>query len=334
MKGREENELIVEKKISSIIFGKPEILQDYTSSGFINKSYTTKNVYVGYVIDFLNYLEVNHIINTFDVGQYNLITMRTIDNYAQTLKNSKNKTGRNKEGIQASRLYAIFHFFKFLYSRGIVTTNPCVGISVPKVREEIEVISLTGDEVRLIKENIEKGVGTKKAIDSQKKWRNRDLALLQLGLTTGLRVTAMSEINLEDIDFENKVIRVTDKGNVTKNSYIGDQTIEVLRAWIKDRKKILGNQEMDALFVSNQKKRISTKAIGYVLNKYTQNIDKHITPHKLRSSCATNLYAANGGDIYEVGEVLGHKNLSNTKRYTKISEEKRKSAASKLDNIF
>ena len=56
MKGREENELIVEKKISSIILGKPEILQDYTSNGFINKSYKKKNVYVGYIIDFLNYL--------------------------------------------------------------------------------------------------------------------------------------------------------------------------------------------------------------------------------------------------------------------------------------
>ena len=334
MKGREENEAIVENRISVMIFAKPQILQDYANNGFINKSYTTKKVYVEYVIDFLNYLETNHIINSFNIKDYNKIEMKHIENYAQTLKQSRNKDKRNKEGIQASRLYAIFHFFKFLYSRSVITSNPSIGITVPKVREEIEVISLTGEEVSVIKENILKGVGSKKAIEAQKKWKNRDLALLQLGLTTGLRVTAMSEINIEDIDFENKVIRVTDKGNVTKNSYIGDQTIEVLKLWIKDREKILGEEQINALFISNQKKRISTKAISYVLTKYTQNIDKHITPHKLRSSCATNLYAVNGGDIYEVGEVLGHKNLSNTKRYTKVSEEKRKSAASRLDNIF
>ena len=79
---------------------------------------------------------------------------------------------------------------------------------------------------------------------------------------------------------------------------------------------------------------MTTQAVRDLVAKYTKGItDKHITPHKLRSTCATNIYEKTG-DIYLVADVLGHSNLANTRRYTAVSNEKRKQAAKAMDDIL
>ena len=80
-------------------------------------------------------------------------------------------------------------------------------------------------------------------------------------------------------------------------------------------------------------KRINVRSIENLITKYTYNIDKHITPHKLRSTCATNVYNATG-DIYLTADVLGHSNIANTRRYAQISEERKRKAASAMDDIL
>ena len=90
---------------------------------------------------------------------------------------------------------------------------------------------------------------------------------------------------------------------------------------------------MSAFFIGNQKPRMSPKSIRTIVRQYTFNIDKHITPHKLRSTCATNLYDKTD-DIYLVQHVLGHSSTNVTKRYTNVSENKKETAAKIIGSIL
>ena len=104
-------------------------------------------------------------------------------------------------------------------------------------------------------------------------------------------------------------------------------TINYLKDWCLTREELLkGFEETEALFISNRRIRISTQAIRKLLAKYTSNIDKHITPHKMRSTFATNVYSATG-DSYATANALGHTSTSSTKRYALIEDEKKREIA-------
>ena len=157
----------------------------------------------------------------------------------------------------------------------------------------------------------------------------RDNCIITIGCATGLRVSAIVNIDIEDIDFDNQTIKVVEKGNIERIINIGPNTIQAIRDWMEERYKRVGNNS-GPLFVSNKKSRISVRTVQEMIQKATQDFDKHITPHKMRSTCAMKLYNKTG-DIYLTAEQLGHKNLRNTMKYAKASEEKRKDAALLLD---
>jgi integrase/recombinase XerC len=126
-----------------------------------------------------------------------------------------------------------------------------------------------------------------------------------------------------------------EKGEEERTVFLSDKMMELLKTWLYDREQILRkcNVDCDALFISSEKQRIGITTIRDMLKKYTYNIDKHITPHKLRSTAATNLYEKTG-DIYLVADVLGHHNIQNTRRYAKVSNNKRMIAAKELSNLI
>ena len=165
------------------------------------------------------------------------------------------------------------------------------------------------------------------------KFINRNVCIFSLGISTGLRVSAIAQINLDDINFKNNTIQVIEKGNKYRTIHFGDNLKEKIIAWIDDRNEYFADVETNALFISKKKNRISVSAIEDMIEKYTQCIDKHITPHKLRATCATNLYKKTG-DIYIVANQLGHANISTTKIYTEIDHESRIKATNILDNLI
>ena len=134
-------------------------------------------------------------------------------------------------------------------------------------------------------------------------------------------------------NLERKTIKIVEKGNKIRTVMFSDGLKEILQDWINDRHQIVGLDKIEALFISNRKQRMSTDCVRQMLKKYTYNIDKHITPHKLRSTCATNVYNATG-DIYLTANVLGHSNIANTRRYADISEERKQKAATAMDKIL
>ena len=165
-------------------------------------------------------------------------------------------------------------------------------------------------------------------------FKNRDLCLLKLGFSTGLRQSALLQIDISDIDFVHNQIKVTEKGDYDNYIMFGENLKKQLFAWLEDRKKYFGKYATDALFVSQVGKRMSPDMLAKLVTKYAKGAtDKHVTPHVMRHSCATNLYEKTG-DIYLCARQLNHKNVSTTQRYAEISKEKQKEAVNILDDLI
>ena len=102
-------------------------------------------------------------------------------------------------------------------------------------------------------------------------------------MTTGVRKTALEEINIEDIDLDNNILYVTDKGHKRHEYYLNDKTIAAIKDWINDRYYLIGNDN-GALFISRDNKRMCGNSIAKLVNKYAyEALGYHISPHKLRS---------------------------------------------------
>lgn len=329
MNGRKELELVKENKINEMLKNNPDILRAYSYS-FTSKEVTTKKAYIGYVICFLRFLKDEIKIDIDNIESYREIRPYHINQFMEHIKYTNGK--ENGVSIRAAKLYAVSNFFEFLIDNGYVDSNPCQRIKAPKNNNEKEVVAMDLDEIKTLEDNIIQGVGSHRSKMRNKKWINRDLAIVMLGCSTGLRVSAIIQINIEDINLSQHKIRVVEKGGVGKYVYIGEKVEQQLLDWIQDRELILGDNQCSALFISNQKKRMTTETVRQIIKRNTYNIDKNITPHKMRATCATRLYERTG-DIYLVREQLGHSNISNTRRYTKISAKRKIEAANILDSI-
>ena len=170
--------------------------------------------------------------------------------------------------------------------------------------------------------------------NAAKKFKNRDLCLFKLGFCTGLRISAILQIDVNDIDFKNNRIKVIEKGNRNEYVIFGEQLKKQLLLCIEDRKRYFKNCRSKALFISQNNKRLSASGVSKIVNKYTKNVtDKHVTPHVMRHSCATNLYEKTG-DIYLCASQLHHKNVATTQRYAEISQSKKQEATNILDNLI
>lgn len=207
-------------------------------------------------------------------------------------------------------------------------------VDMPK-RHEKPIIRLEIDEVARMLDIVETGDHLS---DQQRKYndntRLRDLAILSLFLGTGIRVSELVGINIDDLDFSLNGFLVTRKGGNQAILYFPDEVASVLQDYLKVRRNIeaLEGHE-DALFLSLQRKRISVRAIQVMVKKYATlaaPLKKHLSPHKLRSTFGTNLYHETG-DIYLVADVLGHSDVNTTRRhYAAMSDDRRRMAAKKV----
>ena len=327
MKGRDENDSKRNMAVLRIIESAPYYMRDYIN-GFTNKTTATKRTYVTNIMMFLEYVRKDGRYNINDIESVAKIRTSFINGYMGSIENLNPAT-------RANRLASIKDFFDFLYADNYIDRNPCDRVNPPRVDENINVISMTPEEINHMKDRVAHGFDEETSREKARRenWRTRDYAIVTLGCATGLRVASITEINLEDIDFENKKILVVTKGDKKRECCIGESTISAIKSWMSDRSELLGNAKCSALFISDRKTRISTDTVRRIVKRGTADLDKHITPHKMRSSCATNLYNATG-DIYLVQTVLGHANIRNTRRYTKVDDSNMRNAASILDNMY
>ena len=308
MSGRAEQDLKreqwIERKLNE--YEKEPLLRDYMRSSK-KKTPATRKAYLGYLMEYVDFMEEQNVKLTEVIPMY---IDRFVDHASET----------GGPGIINAKLAAIIDFNKFLKKNGFIRENPCTPDMKLKIEEKDTVTYMTELEVDTVKHA---------ALDRNYRYKNRDLCIITLGCATGLRVSAIVNIDIEDIDFDDYSISVIEKGKYKRTVFIGENTMNVIKHWMRDRQEIIGNNE-GALFISQKKNRMSVRAVQDMIHSRSAGIDKHITPHKMRSTCAMSLYEKTG-DIYLTAQQLGHKSISNTTKYAKATETKRREAALLLD---
>lgn len=304
MSGRQEQDLQREKWIEEKLKGQPQLLKDYMISAK-RKTSSTRKAYLGYLMQFVNFMGKQKV-------ELTKVKPMHIDRYVDYISKD------NGTSIVNTKLAAVSDFYDFLVKNEFVKSNPCSSDMKLKGEKSDTVVFMTDKEVELIKKKVTCG-----------KHASRNLCIITLGCATGLRVSAIRNIDIEDIDFDKKTIHVIEKGNKKRDVYIGDNTIGVIQSWMKDREKIYGTST-GPLFMSQKKNRLSVRTIEEMIHTASDGIDKHITPHKMRSTCAMRLYDKTG-DIYLTAQQLGHASIANTMIYAKATEDRRREAANLLD---
>lgn len=214
----------------------------------------------------------------------------------------------------ARKIAALKSFFHFLAAEEIISDDPTLNLDSPKVKKRLPV-TLSYEEVeRLL--DAPKG-SSPKAI--------RDKALLELLYATGMRVTELVSLDLEDINLASATVRVRQgKGSKERIIPIHSRAVEALREYLaKARRMLLKSPEERALFLNHRGERLTRQGLWLIIKQYVREagIKTEVTPHTLRHSFATHLL--NGkADLRHVQELLGHANISTTQIYTHISSER------------
>ena len=323
--GRLEKETKFYEKMSNKLKGLPKIFNEYYTSMRANrKSYTTIGVYINNILHFANFVTNNNMTEDF----YKHITPSDIESYMISLETRESKDGTKRTGddILQARWSSLNTFFTWLAKRGYIDQNPIVMVDRPKNQTEHKVTYLNKTEINKLFKAVEQNPNEVMAI--------RDLTLFSLAIATGLRASALLNINIEDIDFENGIISVIEKRKKVREIPIGENIQDALKEWIEVRNKKFEGVATTALFLSQKKDRLSGDAANDALREYCKKagIQKHITLHKLRASTATNLAAAKV-DLQTIAYILGHGNTAVTLRYTAILDENKKNAKDILDKL-
>lgn len=238
----------------------------------------------------------------------------------------------NSENAKARKLASLKSLFKYFFNKDKLTKNVAAKVAMPKIHEK-EIVRLETDEISKILNCVESGNGL---TDTQMKFHEatklRDIAIMTVFLGTGIRISELVGLNLQDIDFNSNAFVVTRKGGDRVVLYFSDEVALALRNYIRQRDTIKTEKVENALFLSLQNKRLSVRSVENLVKKYAKLISplKKITPHKLRSTYGTQLYKETN-DIYIVADVLGHKDVNTTrKHYAAISDDIRRNAANKV----
>ncbi len=222
----------------------------------------------------------------------------------------------NSSGSVARKLSALRTFFRFAVRRGIVVSDPLVGISGPKAGRFIPVF-LTVDETFALLEEPR----------SEDTYMHRDRAILELLYSTGMRVSELVSRDVDDLDFVLEVLRVRGKGNKERLVPVGSPAIEAVKNWLPHRLQLIQERagrgrsiEQLALFLNGRGSRLSARSVERTVKAYAERagIPQMVTPHALRHSFATHLLEM-GADLRSVQELLGHASLSTTQRYTHLT---------------
>ena len=229
------------------------------------------------------------------------------------------------------KLCSIRSFYDYLFKNQRIASNVTELVPLPKIHDK-PILRLSKTEMMKILSTAQTGSEMSKGQQRfQRITARRDYAMLALFLGTGIRVSECVGINLTDLDMENNAVLVTRKGGNQVVLYFPPEVADALGEYLEERKDIeaLPGHE-DALFLSLQKRRITQRAVQNLVKKYASiaaPLKPRISPHKLRSTYATNLYHETG-DIYLVADVLGHTSVDTTRRhYADMTDARRRMAA-------
>ncbi len=299
----------------------------------------TRYAYAGDIKNFFQYLITE--TQDFRRDQISFLTLSDLDrvsvtdveiylSYITLYKGNDERDKENKERAKARKLSSIRALYKYFFKKEKITHNAPALVDLPTIREKA-IIRLEPDEVANLLDIVQSGQGlTDKQKAFHQKTQLRDLAILTLFLGTGIRISELVGIDMDDVNFTSNEFSVVRKGGNQDILVFGEEARAALLDYMLDREKMAtepGHEQ--ALFLSLQRRRLTVRAVENLVKKYAQIAVplKKISPHKLRSTYGTTLYRETG-DIYLVADVLGHKDVNTTrKHYAAVSEDRRRLAA-------
>ncbi|MBP1695804.1 MAG: xerC [Deltaproteobacteria bacterium] len=221
---------------------------------------------------------------------------------------------KNKKSSIARKISTLRSFFKYLIREQIIPSNPAKSVSSPKVEKTLPT-TLTVDEAFRLMES-PKGI-PEKSSEVSKQNGVRDRAILELLYSSGLRVSELVGLSLNQLDSDLGIVRVMGKGRKERIVPVGGKAIDALKSYLEGRG---GSAGENPVFINSSGGRLTARTVGRLVKKYTRHsgIFRKVSPHSLRHTFATHLLDA-GADIREIQEMLGHSSLSTTQRYTHVS---------------
>ena len=345
-KYRDEKNNRVMEKINDITVDLPMFVRRFANEYLITKNKAPRTVlgYVGDIKVFFEYLEKSQGIPVMQIKIETLgsLTADDIQDYLMYLmrynrkdpNNSKVIKESNQAPARARKLSSLRALYRYLIAHGHLEKNVAELVDMPKI-EEKAIVYLEKEEVREVLQGAETGDAlTQTQYKFAKGQQMRDVAILTLLLHTGMRVSELVGIDRQDIDWGEKRIRIFRKGRKEQYVYFNEPVREALQDYIDHERKVSA-EDLNALFISRKGQRISVRAVERLVKKYTASTvpTKRITPHKLRSTFATNLYEETG-DIYVTSDALGHSSLETVKKYTNLHDERRRRAAEAIEKAY
>lgn len=218
------------------------------------------------------------------------------------------------------RFAGLRSFYKWLCHRGGtgLKVSPLEEVQLPKAEKKLPVVL----SIAQIEEMLEMPRKMKLSKQAPKWLPDRDVAILELFYSTGIRISELVSLDVSDFDDLGETIRVMGKGSKERIVPVGSVANRAVQEY-----RVSAQVRVGALFISKLKKRMTSRAVSDLLKKYLEasSIPLKVTPHKLRHSFATHLLDA-GADLRSVQELLGHASLSTTQIYTHVSKERMRKA--------
>ena len=250
------------------------------------------------IVQYQDYLAHNKI-------NYSKVTKDEIKEYLEVLQNMNKKTSTISRNLASIR-----SFYLFLLKNKMVKADPTEGIQSPKIEKKAPCV-LSSKEIELLlnqPSNVDlKGI--------------RDKAMLEFAYATGMRVTEIISLDIDDVNFEDGYVACK-AGSKKRVVPIGSLSLKALKEYAENVRPILIKNEKDkALFVNINGRRLTRQGFWKIVKFYKEqaNITKEITPHVLRHSFATHLLQ-NGADLKAIQSMLGHSDISSTQVYMQFQE--------------
>ncbi len=269
-----------------------------------------------YIDKFIRYLEVERAVSAHTLRAYR----KDLEDFFEYVKTEPDKIdmmdvrgfiaeqikkGLNKTTV-SRRLASIRSFFKFLCREGYIKSNPAKLVPNPKIPKLLPRF-LSVDDVFSLVEKPE-GIGFIPV---------RDKAILELLYSSGLRVSELSGLNIDDLNIKGNLIKIRGKGKKERIVPVGSKAIDAIKSYMIER--MLLKSKDRALFLNRMGTRLTDRGVRRIVVKYAKalTISGQIGPHTLRHTFATHLLQG-GADLRVIQELLGHSSLSTTQKYTHL----------------
>lgn len=242
------------------------------------------------------------------------VTVSMLYDYIRYLRDVRGNTPRSV----SRRMSAVRSLFRYLTkTKGMLTVDPCQSLELPVVKKSLPRFMTLEESLRMLKT----------AEENPSHDMLRDYCIVTLFLNCGFRLAELVGMNVKDVDFYNRQIRVLGKGSKERIVYLNDACLEAIRSYLDAREN--PPEEPDALFLSRNHRRISRRRVQQVVENMLNAsglAGRGLSTHKLRHTAATLMYQHGHVDTLTLKDILGHQSIATTEIYTHLSSEQRQNA--------